>query len=333
MDGATPVTTDALARLSTMLSSKLLAANQAIVARMDSPVPLIPQLAAHLVAAGGKRLRPLLTLAAARLCGYVGERDVQLAVCVEFIHTATLLHDDVVDESVLRRGAASANAVFGNKASVLVGDFLFARAFQLMVADGSLDVLRILSAAAATIAEGEVLQLSTQNDLATTEARYFDVIRGKTAALFAAACEVGGVIAERPAAEVAALAAFGENLGMAFQLVDDALDYGDGDDGLGKLVGDDFREGKLTYPVLLALADATPEETVFWSRTIGDGAQTEHDLATALSLVQRHDAIARSLARARDFVAAACTALEAFPPSVLREVLIDVAHYTVARKY
>ena len=333
LDGATPVTIDALTRLTAMLEPELQATNQAIVARMDSPVPLIPQLAAHLVAAGGKRLRPLLTLAAAKLCGYAGGRDVQLAACVEFIHTATLLHDDVVDESVLRRGFASANAVFGNKASVLVGDFLFARAFQLMVADGSLEVLRILSAAAATIAEGEVLQLSTQNDLATTEATYFAVIKGKTAALFAAACEVGGIIAERPPAQAAALAAFGMNLGMAFQLVDDALDYGDSVAELGKMVGDDFREGKLTYPVLIALADATVEETAFWSRTIGGGTQTQGDLATALALVRRHQAGPRTLARARGFIDAACAALEAFPASAMREALLDVAHYTVARKY
>ena len=220
---------DALNTLVALVGSDLEACNRTIVARMDSPVALIPQLAAHIVAAGGKRLRPLLTLASSRLCGYPGDggggRHVNLAACVEFIHTATLLHDDVVDESVLRRGLASANAVFGNKASVLVGDFLFARAFQLMVEDGSLAVLGILSGAAATIAEGEVLQLATQNDLSTTEARYLDVIKGKTAALFAAACQVGAVVAGRPREEEAALAEFGMNLGIAFQLVDDALDY------------------------------------------------------------------------------------------------------------
>src|SRR5208283_3799161 len=213
---------DALNTLVSLLGSDLEACNRTIVLRMDSPVALIPQLAAHIVAAGGKRLRPLLTLAAARLCGYQGGlRHVNLAACVEFIHTATLLHDDVVDESALRRGLASANAVFGNKASVLVGDFLFARAFQLMVADGSLKVLDILSRAAATIAEGEVLQLVTQNDLSTQEARYLEVIKGKTAALFAAACQVGAVVAARPEAEEAALASYGSHLGIAFQLVDD----------------------------------------------------------------------------------------------------------------
>ncbi len=315
-----------------MLEPELHATNRAIVARMESSVALIPQLAAHLVAAGGKRLRPLLTLASARLCGYAGARQINLAACVEFIHTATLLHDDVVDESILRRGSASANAVFGNQASVLVGDFLFARAFQLMVEDGSLEVLRILSAAAATIAEGEVLQLSTQNDLATTEDKYFEVIRGKTAALFAAACEVGGVIAERPAAHCAALSAFGLNLGMAFQLVDDALDYGADALELGKTVGDDFREGKLTYPVLLALAGADAAQHEFWARCIGAGEQREGDFATALGLLDSHGAIARSLARAEGFVESACAALSIFENSPIRQALIDVARYSTARR-
>ncbi len=316
-----------------MLEGDLQATNHAIVARMDSPVALIPQLAAHLVAAGGKRLRPLLTLAAARLCGYRGASHVQLAACVEFIHTATLLHDDVVDESILRRGHASANAVFGNKASVLVGDFLFARAFELMVADGSLDVLRILSGAAATIAEGEVLQLTTQNDVATTEQKYFEVIRGKTAALFAAACEVGGVTAGRPAPECAALASFGMDLGMAFQLVDDALDYCADVEELGKTVGDDFREGKLTYPVLIAIADGNAAETEFWNRAIGEGEQTETDLATALELIARHDAINRTIARAQGFTETAIRALSVFPPSELRDTMQEVARYTAARRF
>jgi octaprenyl-diphosphate synthase len=333
LDGAAPLTIDALTRLTALLDADLQATNQAIVARMDSPVALIPQLAAHLVAAGGKRLRPLLTLASARLCGYEGERHVQLAACVEFIHTATLLHDDVVDESVLRRGLASANAVFGNKASVLVGDFLFARAFQLMVADGSLDVLRILSTAAATIAEGEVLQLTTQNDLATTEQKYFDVIRGKTAALFAAACEVGGVIANRTPQECAALASYGMDLGMAFQLVDDALDYNASVAELGKTIGDDFREGKLTYPVLIAIAEGNEAETEFWSRTIGEGTQTEPDLTTALTYIARHNAIDRTITRAQTFAATASNALNTLPASPLRTTLQDVAAFTTARRF
>jgi octaprenyl-diphosphate synthase len=331
LDGAT--TPDALTRLTFMLDADLRATNQAIVARMDSPVALIPQLAAHLVAAGGKRLRPLLTLAAAKLCGYQGNRHVELAACVEFIHTATLLHDDVVDESILRRGLASANAVFGNKASVLVGDFLFARAFQLMVDDGSLEVLRILSAAAATIAEGEVLQLTTQNDLATTEQKYFDVVQGKTGALFAAACEVGGVISARCPEECAALASFGMDLGMAFQLIDDALDYNADAAVLGKTIGDDFREGKLTYPVLLAIAGSDATEQAFWQRTVGEGEQNAEDLGVALGLIARHDAINRTIARAQVFTGNASRALGVFPPSDLRETMRDVARYTAERRF
>ncbi|MEO8714308.1 MAG: polyprenyl synthetase family protein [Acetobacteraceae bacterium] len=311
------------------------ATNRLIVHRMDSPVALIPQLAAHLVAAGGKRLRPLLTLAAARLCGYPGEaggaRHVALAACVEFIHTATLLHDDVVDESQLRRGLASANAVFGNKASVLVGDFLFARAFQIMVADGSLRVLDILSRAAATIAEGEVLQLATQNDLSTPEARYLDVVRGKTAALFAAACQVGAVLGGRPECEESALAEYGMGLGIAFQLVDDALDYAADQARLGKTVGDDFREGKITLPVLAAFAAGDADERAFWRRTIEVCEQTDTDLEEALALMARHGAIRVTLDRAAEFARHAQDALDAFPDSRLRRSLREVADYTVQR--
>ncbi|HLJ05832.1 MAG TPA: polyprenyl synthetase family protein [Acetobacteraceae bacterium] len=322
---------DALSALVSLLEPDLEACNRTIVARMDSPVKLIPQLAAHIVAAGGKRLRPLLTLASARLCDYQGDRHIALAACVEFIHTATLLHDDVVDESLLRRGLASANAVFGNQASVLVGDFLFARAFQLMVQDGSLTVLAILSRAAATIAEGEVLQLVTQNDLSTSEGRYLEVIRGKTAALFAAACEVGGVVASRPEHEVAALAEFGMNLGVAFQLVDDALDYAADQAVLGKTVGDDFREGKITLPVLAAYHAGNVEERAFWERTIEATEQTEADLDHALHLMARCDAIGMTLERACGFAAAAKAALAIFPDNGLRRALVDVADYTVSR--
>ena len=233
--------------------------NALIRARMASEhAPRIPEVTAHLVEAGGKRLRPLLTLAAARLCGYQGEHHLRLAATVEFIHTATLLHDDVVDESRRRRGRPTANLLWDNKSSVLVGDYLFARAFQLMVETGTLRVLDILANASAVIAEGEVLQLSVAADLATDEATYIQVVRGKTAALFAAAAEVGGVIAGAPEAEVAALASFGDALGIAFQIADDVLDYGGLGAALGKNVGDDFREGKMTLPVIRALAAAEP---------------------------------------------------------------------------
>jgi len=325
----------ALNALSDYLSADMEACNRAIVARMDSPVALIPQLAAHLVAAGGKRLRPLLTLAAARLCGYPADADHQrhvgLAACVEFIHTATLLHDDVVDESQLRRGLASANAVFGNKASVLVGDFLFARSFQLMTADGSLKVMAILSAASATIAEGEVLQMATQNDLSTSIDRYLEVIHGKTAALFAAACRVGAVVADQPDAEEEALDAYGTNLGMAFQLVDDALDYAADQQTLGKTVGDDFREGKITLPVLAAYSAGDEEERQFWRRVIEDSEQTDADLDRAFALIAKTDAIAQTLARAADYAQKACDALAIFPDSYLRGLLMETASYTVSR--
>jgi octaprenyl-diphosphate synthase len=322
---------DALTALAALLQPDLEACNRTIVTRMNSPVALIPRLAAHIVAAGGKRLRPLLTLASARLCGYAGERHVKLAACVEFIHTATLLHDDVVDESTLRRGMASANAVFGNQAPVLVGDFLFARAFQLMVEDGSLAVLGILSRAAATIAEGEVLQLVTQNDLATSEARYLDVIRGKTAALFAAACEAGAAVADRPVAEAAALAEFGMNLGIAFQLVDDALDYAADQSVLGKTVGDDFREGKITLPVLVAYQSSSTADRDFWHRTIEANEQTQADLDRALHLMASCGAIRATLDRARVFASDAKAPLAAFPDSAMRRALLDVTDYTVNR--
>ncbi|GBQ30494.1 decaprenyl diphosphate synthase [Gluconacetobacter azotocaptans DSM 13594] len=325
----------ALRELSDYLGDDMAACNRAIVERMDSPVALIPQLAAHLVAAGGKRLRPLLTLASARLCGYepgpARQRHVSLAACVEFIHTATLLHDDVVDDSLLRRGLASANAVFGNKASVLVGDFLFARSFQLMTDDGSLKVMAILSSASATIAEGEVLQMSTQNDLSTSVEQYLEVIHGKTAALFAAACRVGAVVADRPEAEELALESYGTNLGMAFQLVDDALDYAADQAILGKTVGDDFREGKITLPILAAYAAGSDEDRIFWRRVIEDSEQSPEDLDRALSLIESTDAIETTLNRAAVYAQAARDALEIFPESRLRRLLQDTAGYTVSR--
>ena len=246
-----------------LVADDLRAVNGVILDNMQSSVMLISELAAHIVAAGGKRLRPMMTLGSARLCGYTGKRHIDLAACVEFIHTATLLHDDVVDDSALRRGTATANAVWGNKPSVLVGDFLFSRAFQISVADGSLRVLGILADTAATLAEGEVMQLTTSNDTETSEAAYMKVVTAKTAALFAAACQLGAVVAERSAAEEEALRSFGLNLGIAYQLVDDALDYGAREAVLGKSVGDDFREGKITLPVVLAFRRGDDEERAF----------------------------------------------------------------------
>jgi octaprenyl-diphosphate synthase len=324
---------DALDRLTELVGSDLNRVNQLILQFMQSDVQLIPQLAGHIIAAGGKRLRPLLTLASAKMCGYHGERAAGLAACVEFIHTATLLHDDVVDESELRRGEASANAVWGNKASVLVGDFLFSRAFQLMVADGSLRVLEILSTASAVIAEGEVLQLMTSNDTATTEQAYLEVIKGKTAALFAAACEVGAVVAARPKVEEDALQSFGLNLGISFQLIDDALDYSAKQETLGKTVGDDFREGKITLPVILAFLRGDAEERAFWQRTLEKVEQEESDLRRAIQLMERHGALKDTVARAAHYGAIARDALGIFPDGPEKRALIDVVDFCIDRGF
>ncbi len=322
-----------LEALRRLVADELALVNAEILRRMQSRVPLIPELASHLIAAGGKRIRPMLTLAAARLCGYRGKAHIQLATCVEFIHTATLLHDDVVDESDLRRGNATANTLWGNQASVLVGDFLFSRAFQLMVEAGSLEVLGILADAAAVIAEGEVLQLMTSNDTATGEDAYLEVIAAKTAALFAAACKVGAVIAGRPPAEAAALEAFGRNLGIAFQLVDDALDYSAERATLGKNVGDDFKEGKITLPVLLAFRRGGEAERAFWRRTLEELDQREDDLDHALKLIGRHGTIADTVAEARRYGEAARAALAPFPDGEIRRALADAVAFTVERAY
>ena len=324
---------DALGHLHDLVADDMAAVNRLIVTHMQSSVPLIPQLAGYIVASGGKRLRPLLTLAAARLCGYQGDRHVALAACVEFIHTATLLHDDVVDESLERRGLASANAAFGNKASVLVGDFLFSRAFQLMVADGDLGVLKVLCDASATIAEGEVLQMMTTNDLTTDQDAYLKVIEGKTAALFAAACEVGGLVAGADAARVTALRDFGYHLGMAFQLVDDILDYSADQAKLGKTVGDDFREGKITLPVVLAYAAADNAEKTFWQRTIADHQQTPDDLAHAQALLRRHQALASAHQVARTYGNHARQALAPFTNHAMQAALLGALDFTLAREF
>jgi octaprenyl-diphosphate synthase len=307
--------------------------NQLIVARLDSPVRLIPELAGHLVSAGGKRVRPMLVLIAARLCGYQGVRHTKLAAAVEFIHTATLLHDDVVDESDLRRGLATANAIWGNKASVLVGDFLFSRAFQLMVEDGSLEVLDILATASAVIAEGEVAQLITANDTETTEAAYLEVITAKTATLFAAAAQLGAVVAERPRTEADALREYGRNLGIAFQLIDDVLDYSAREVVLGKTVGDDFRDGKITLPVVLALQRGSAEDRRFWRRTLEQGEQREGDLARAIELLERHRALADSFARATEVGAAARHALAPFPASTAKDAMLSLVDFCIERAY
>ena len=324
---------EALYRLHALVQDDLTAVNRVIVDRMQSPVSLIPQLAGHITASGGKRLRPLVTLLAARMCGYEGKRHVPLAACVEFIHTATLLHDDVVDDSALRRGNATANALWGNEASVLVGDFLFSRAFQVMVDDGSLDVLRILSSASAVIAEGEVMQLMTSNDTATTEAAYLQVITAKTARLFAAAAEVGGVVADCSNDERRALFDYGLNLGIGFQLIDDGLDYAAAEATLGKTIGDDFREGKITLPVVLAYDRADELERAFWRRTLEQGEQGEQDLARAIDLLAKHNAIGDTIERAREYGAKARATLQGFESNRFQQALLDAVDFAVERSY
>lgn len=322
-----------LDRLQSLLSADMAAVNDMIVARMESPVPMIPQLAGYLIAAGGKRIRPLMTLAATALFNGEMRRAHRLATSVEFIHSATLLHDDVVDDSGERRGQKSANIIFGNEASVLVGDFLFSRAFQLMVEDGNLSVLKTLSDASAIIAQGEVLQLSTQGNLQTTMDDYLEVIKGKTAALFAAACEVGPLIANAGTDAVRCMAEYGMNLGIAFQIADDVLDYASTSEKIGKTVGDDFREGKMTAPIILALEKASADEREFWTRTLSARDQSDSDLVRALSILKRHDALNKGLALARTYAQKAREALAEAPDSPLRATLDDLAAYTVDRDH
>ena len=319
--------------LTALVADDMQRVNTLIVQKMHSPVALIPQLAGHIVAAGGKRLRPMLTLAASKLCGYGGDRHVALAAAVEFIHTATLLHDDVVDESALRRGQSSANALWGNQASVLVGDFLFSRAFELMVADGSLSVLGILSHASAVIAEGEVLQLVTTNDTTTSETAYLDVIRSKTAQLFAAAARIGAVVAGRDKVEEEALECYGLNLGIAFQLIDDVLDYSARQTDLGKTIGDDFREGKITLPVILAFRRGNEEERQFWKRTVEQMEQRDGDLVRAMELMTRHGSLRDTVERARHYGAIARDGLGIFPDGAVKRILLDVVDFCIERAY
>ena len=307
--------------------------NAVILSRMQSEIPLIPELAGHLIAGGGKRMRPMLTLASARLLGYMGTRHHRLAAAVEFIHTATLLHDDVVDGSDLRRGKRTANLIWGNPASVLVGDFLFSRSFELMVEDGSLKVLGILSGASAIIAEGEVNQLTAARRVDTPEERYLDIIGAKTAALFAAACRVSAVVAERPEAEELALDAYGRNLGIAFQLVDDAIDYVSDAGTMGKDAGDDFREGKATLPVILAYARGTPEDRTFWKAAIEGHRNRDEDFARAIDLVRSTRAVDDTLARARHYGQRAIDALGSFASGQAKDAMVEAVEFAVARAY
>ena len=319
--------------LMTLTASGMNAVNAVILERMQSKVALIPELAGHLIAGGGKRMRPMLTLASAGLFDYTGARHHKLAAAVEFIHTATLLHDDVVDGSGLRRGRRTANVIWGNPSSVLVGDFLFSRAFELMVEDGSLKVLKILSTASAVIAEGEVDQLTAQRRVETGEDHYLEIIAAKTAALFAAACRIAPVVAEAGEDAEEALDCFGRNLGIAFQLVDDAIDYSSNTATMGKGVGDDFRDGKMTLPVILAYARGSEADRDFWRAAIGGDRTADEDLAQAIGLVGATGALADTLERARIYARRAIDALAAFPAGKAKAALTEAAEFAVARAY
>jgi len=323
----------AIATMQTLVDKDMAAVNETILARMDSPVALIPELAGHLINSGGKRLRPMLTLASALLIGYEGKKHIGLATAVEFIHTATLLHDDVVDESKLRRGKKPANLIWGNQATVLVGDFLFSRAFELMVESDSLRVLKILSNTSAVITEGEVLQLTIANDLSTGEDKYLQVITAKTAVLFAAACEVAGVVAGDKEDVTSALDAYGRNLGIAFQLVDDALDYSSQRATMGKDVGDDFREGKITLPVILAYRRGNDEERAFWKRTMQQLKQEDGDLEQAISLLNKHGTLKDTIERSRHYGAMAKDALAIFNDSEAKESMMGIVDFCISRSY
>lgn len=305
--------------------------NELILAKAGSNVEMIPQIANHLISSGGKRLRPMMTLAAAQMFGYAGDGHVKLAMAVEFMHTATLLHDDVVDESALRRGRSTARMIWGNQASVLVGDYLLGQAFRVMVDVGSLDALDVLSSAASVIAEGEVMQLGVAKNLETTEDDYLAVIKAKTAALFSAAAEVGPIIAGASKADRAALRSYGVNLGLAFQLVDDALDYGGNAKDLGKNVGDDFREGKVTLPVILSFRRGTPEERAFWKSAIEDAQSDDTALEKARGLMVKYGAINDTIARARHFGAIAHDALAPLPDGAQKRALVDVIDFCISR--
>ena len=326
-------TQNALDHLQELVRDDLLNVNRTILDRMQSPVALIPQLAGHLISSGGKRLRPVLTLLCSQMCGYRGEHHIPLAACVEFIHTATLLHDDVVDDSSLRRGIESANAVWGNQASVLVGDFLFSRSFQIMVECGSLQVLEILSNASAVIAEGEVQQLANTNDLSISESDCLAVITAKTAQLFAAACQIGAVVADQPKPISKALENFGLNFGIGFQLIDDLIDYSASDKAIGKKVGDDFREGKVTLPVLLTYQKGSKNERKFWKKTIEDGVIEEGDLEFAITTMKQHGTFTEVKLLARNYISEACNQLTCFPESRIKKALEDAANFSVARLY
>ena len=318
-------------QLSELLQEEMSAVNKAIINRIGSSVPLIPQLAQHIISAGGKRIRPLLTLAFANLMNYHGRRHIPLAASIEFIHTATLLHDDVIDESDLRRNKPSANALWDNKACILVGDFLFGRSFELMTDDGNIDVLKVLSNVASTIIEGEVLQLITMNDISTSEEKYFEIIKSKTAKLFSAACEIGAVVADASDIQRQAITDYGRFFGISFQLIDDLLDYSANSAELGKSIGDDFKEGKITLPVILAYHHSNEEEKEFWVRTINNVDQNDLDFPRAIAIMKKYKVFETVKLRAYDFADKASQALDIFADSPMKTCLQESSYYCVNR--
>lgn len=324
---------EGIEQLVSLVREDMTRVNETILARTGSDVAMIPEVAQHLISSGGKRLRPMLTLATAILCRYTGQGHIKLAASVEFMHTATLLHDDVVDESDLRRGKPSARKVWGNEASVLVGDFLLGQAFKMMVEVGSLQCLDVLSTAAAVIAEGEVMQLAAAKNTATTEDEYLAVIRAKTAALFAAAAEVGPIIANADSEAQKACRSYGLNLGISFQLIDDALDYGGTAAKLGKNVGDDFREGKITLPIVLAFRRGSEDERAFWRASIESGNASDEALKQAIDLLRKHRALEDTVERARHYGAMAKDALAILPATPMRDALGDVVDFCVSRAH
>lgn len=329
-----PVNTPApsLDALYALIKDDLKRVDECILSRVKKEAALIADVAQHIIASGGKRIRPAITLVSAQLCGYGGHQHIDLAAAVELLHTATLLHDDVVDESHLRRGLPTANDAFGNKASILVGDFLLSQAFQLMCGTQSLKALNILSDASSIISQGEVLQLMHQGNMEIKEEDYLAIILAKTAILFSSAAELGAVIAGRPEWEQP-LHDYGKAIGMAFQLVDDALDYSANEQKLGKTVGDDFREGKITLPVLIAYREASIEEKSFWERTMGRHEQTDKDLAQATAYLHQHRAIDRALEAARQQADSAKQSLSPLPDSPAKSAMFDIADFCIARAY
>jgi len=319
-----------ITQIQEIVSNDLKKVNSIIIENIGNEVPMISELSTHILASGGKRIRPMITLLTSKLCNYNGNNHLSLAACIEFIHTATLLHDDVIDESKLRRGVATANDIFGNKTSVLVGDFLFSRSFELMVANGSKKILEVLSSASSTIAKGEVLQLTTVNDCNTSRETYLNIINSKTASLFAAAAEISGILAEKTNNIQNALLTYGQKLGIAFQLTDDALDY-IGSENLGKDIGDDFKEGKLTLPIIICIRKANKEEKIFWQKTIEDLNQTDLDLNKALDLIKKHNAIEETMSLANQYSSEAINALEVFPHSEAKLALESLAQIAVNR--